>query len=133
MPFGEFEGEVLQDGRRGVRGEVECPGGLGDGVAAPYGPGRQRAVALLGGEGVRLDAGGVLARCLPPDPAAVDRVLSARAHERTGCFGDGLLTDLAAHCHLPGGTGGEGAEAGAHDLHGGAGGDSGVPEALADG
>lgn len=89
LTLSHFEGDVLHQGRRCVRGQLECPGGLVDGVAAPDGPGGK--VGLLGGEGVELYAALLGAGGLPRDVAPFGGVLPARIGERTGCLGDSGL------------------------------------------
>lgn len=129
---GHFEGDVLHQGRRGVRRQLECPGRLVDGVAAPDGPGGKKTVALLGGEGVELYAGFLGAWDLPGDVAPVDGVLPFCVGERMGRLGDGRLGSGGGEAAVPGVFGGYRVEQSAHERGGRGGGGCAVPQSVAD-
>jgi hypothetical protein len=101
-------------------------------VAAPDHRGREGTAACVGGEGVELDAGGLLVGRASVDPTSVDRLLPAGVCEGACGVGDDRFAHAVAQVNTAGGVGSQVIEEGVHYRDGRAGCGGGVPETLAD-
>lgn len=106
---GELLREMGEEVGGGVGGGVDGPRGMVDAGAGPNGPGVKRAVGILRGEGVELDADIGLLR-LPAQPASVHGGRPAGVGQGAGGLSDVLVGDRASECGLPAVAGAEDGE-----------------------